>query len=46
VRRAGVPAISAAASANGMRTMHQDGIEKVREGVTSLVEVARATTGV
>jgi type IV pilus assembly protein PilB len=46
VSRAGVPAISAAASANGMRTMQQDGIEKVREGVTSLVEVARATTGI
>jgi type IV pilus assembly protein PilB len=46
VSRAGEPAVAAAAAASGMRTMHQDGIEKVREGVTSLVEVARVTTGV
>lgn len=46
VGRAGIPAVSAAAAASGMRTMHQDGIEKVREGITSLVEVARVTTDV
>jgi type IV pilus assembly protein PilB len=46
VSRAGVPAVSAAAAANGMRTLYQDGIEKVRQGVTSLVEVATVTTGV
>jgi type IV pilus assembly protein PilB len=39
----GVDAIAAAAIGQGMRTMRQDGIEKVREGVTSLVEVGRVT---
>ena len=46
VERAGIPAISAAAAASGMRTMRQDGIEKVRQGLTSLLEVTRVTTGV
>jgi type IV pilus assembly protein PilB len=45
VTHAGVPAVSAAAAANGMRTMRQDGIEKIRAGITSLVEVTRVTTG-
>ena len=44
--RAGVLAVSAAAAASGMRTMRQDGVDKVREGITSLGEVARVTTGV
>jgi type IV pilus assembly protein PilB len=46
VSRAGIPALSAAAGASGMRTMRQAGIEKVREGITSLLEVTRVTTGI
>jgi type IV pilus assembly protein PilB len=46
VSGAGIQAVSAAAAASGMSTMRQDGIEKVREGLTSLMEVARVTTGV
>lgn len=45
VNRASVPVLSAAAAASGMCTMRQDGIEKVRQGITSLVEVTRVTTG-
>jgi type IV pilus assembly protein PilB len=44
--QAGVDAIAASAVASGMRTMRQDGIEKVREGITSLVEVGRVTAKV
>ncbi len=43
---AGVDAIAAAAVATGMRTMRQDGIQKVKEGITSLVEVGRVTAKV
>jgi type IV pilus assembly protein PilB len=46
VSHAGVPALSAAAAASGMRTMREAGVEQVREGLTSLVEVTRVTTGV
>ncbi len=46
VSRAGVPTLAAAAAASGMRTMRQDGIEKIRQGITSLVEVTRVTTGI
>jgi type IV pilus assembly protein PilB len=46
VSRASVPLLSTAAAASGMRTMRQDGIEKVRQGITSLVEVTRVTTGI
>jgi type IV pilus assembly protein PilB len=35
--------IAAAAIKEGMRTMRDDGIEKVREGLTTLAEVARVT---
>jgi type IV pilus assembly protein PilB len=42
--RASVDEIAAAAAAAGMRTMREDGIEKVKQGLTSLVEVARVTT--
>jgi type IV pilus assembly protein PilB len=40
----GVSDIATAARDLGMRTMRQDGIEKVEQGLTSLVEVARVTT--
>ena len=35
--------ITALAVEEGMRTMHNDGLEKVREGLTTLAEVARVT---
>jgi type IV pilus assembly protein PilB len=40
-----VEAIAAVASADGMRTMREDGVAKVRAGMTSLVEVTRVTKG-
>ena len=43
--RSGVDAVANAAAAAGMRSMYDDGIEKVRQGLTSLVEIARVTTG-
>jgi type IV pilus assembly protein PilB len=42
--RASVGEIVAAATRDGMRTMYQDGIEKVRSGVTSIAEISRVTT--
>jgi type IV pilus assembly protein PilB len=36
--------IGAVAREQGMRTMRQDGIDKVRQGMTSLVEVGRVTS--
>jgi len=42
--RAPLDALAAAATSHGMRTMRQDGLEKVRQGITSLVEVGRVTT--
>jgi type IV pilus assembly protein PilB len=41
--RRGVNEIAASAVAAGMRTMRQDGIEKVKQGLTTLAEVARVT---
>jgi type IV pilus assembly protein PilB len=41
---AGGKEISAAAARAGMRTMAQDGIDKVEQGLTSLVEVGRVTS--
>jgi type IV pilus assembly protein PilB len=46
LERRGIDELSAAALRAGMRTMQADGIEKVRMGVTSLVEVARVTSSV
>jgi type IV pilus assembly protein PilB len=40
-----VEEIGAAATGGGMRTMREDGIAKVRAGMTSLVEVTRVTKG-
>ena len=42
--RRGAGEISAAGIELGMRSMREDGIERVREGLTSLVEVSRVTT--
>ena len=44
LHRRGVDDIAAVAVLQGMHTMRQDGIDKVRQGITSLVEVARVTT--
>jgi type IV pilus assembly protein PilB len=41
--RAGLGEITALATEEGMRSMRDDGIEKVREGLTTLAEVARVT---
>ncbi len=44
--RRGVAEIAASAAATGMKSMRQDGIEKVRQGLTTLAEVARVTAAV
>jgi type IV pilus assembly protein PilB len=41
--RGGLAEIEEAASSEGMRKMREDGIDKVREGITTLAEVARVT---
>jgi type IV pilus assembly protein PilB len=41
--RAGLDEIRAMALAQGMRTISDDGIDKVRQGLTTLTEVARVT---
>ena len=41
--RASVEEIHAAAAAAGMRTMQQDGLEKVKQGLTTLAEVSRVS---
>ncbi len=41
--RRGRDDIAAAASARGTRTLAQDGMDKVRQGLTSLVEISRVT---
>jgi type IV pilus assembly protein PilB len=40
----GADAINALALEQGMQTMHVDGIDKVRKGLTTLAEVARVTS--
>jgi type IV pilus assembly protein PilB len=40
----GADELAAAAMRGGMRTMRDDGIEKVKQGLTSLVEVGRVTS--
>jgi type IV pilus assembly protein PilB len=42
--RRGVGEIAAAAARAGMRTMRSDGLDKVKQGLTSFVEVARVTS--
>jgi type IV pilus assembly protein PilB len=44
LERRGAGAIAAAAREQGMRSMREDGIDKVRQGLTSLVEVGRVTS--
>jgi type IV pilus assembly protein PilB len=44
LERRGAGAITAVAREQGMRTMREDGIDKVRQGITSLVEVGRVTS--
>ena len=46
LQHASVDEIAATASAQGMQRLHDDGIEKVRAGLTSLEEVQRMTTSV
>jgi type II secretory ATPase GspE/PulE/Tfp pilus assembly ATPase PilB-like protein len=43
-RRASAPELFAAARAAGMKTLRQDGIEKVLAGLTDLPEVLAATS--
>jgi len=45
LRKASSDEITDAAVRNGMRTLHQNGLEKVREGVTSISEVLRVVGG-
>ena len=44
--RRGVAEIAASAAAAGLKSMRQDGIEKVRQGLTTLAEVGRVTAAV
>ena len=44
LHRHGLDDIAGAATRQGMHSMREDGIEKVKQGITSLVEVARVTT--
>ncbi len=44
LNRGGVGEIAAAATRIGMRSMRNDGLEKVKQGLTSFVEVARVTS--
>jgi type IV pilus assembly protein PilB len=44
LERRGADAIAEAAARAGMQSIREDGIDKVRQGITSLAEVARVTT--
>jgi type IV pilus assembly protein PilB len=44
LERASVDVMVAVAVREGMRRLRDDGLEKVREGVTSIAEVERMTT--
>ena len=43
LEKASADAVSAVAREQGMRTVREDGLEKVRRGLTSLAEVLRVT---
>ena len=43
IQRAAEPEIAAVAEEEGMLTLREDGVSKVRAGVTSLEEVLRVT---
>ena len=45
LEHAGVDQFAAAAVRGGMRSMRHDGIEKVRQGLTTLAEVGRVASG-
>ena len=44
IERASADAIAAVAVRDGMRRLRDDGLDKVRHGVTSIAEVARVTS--
>ena len=44
LEHASVDAMIAVAEGEGMRRLRDDGLEKVREGLTSIAEVERMTT--
>ena len=44
LERAAVDAMVAVAVSEGMRRLREDGLEKVREGMTSIAEIERMTT--
>ena len=44
LERAGVDEMVAVAEQEGMRRLHDDGMEKVREGITSIAEIERMTS--
>jgi type IV pilus assembly protein PilB len=44
IERASADKVAAVAMRNGMRRLRDDGLDKVRHGVTSIAEVARVTT--
>ena len=43
VERASADAIRRVAVSQGMRELRQDGLERVKKGITSIAEVARVT---
>ena len=43
VERASAEAIAEVAQGEGMRKLREDGFERVKEGITSVAEVARVT---
>jgi len=44
IERAAADRVAAVAVRNGMRRLREDGLEKVRHGITSIAEVARVTS--
>jgi type II secretory ATPase GspE/PulE/Tfp pilus assembly ATPase PilB-like protein len=46
LERRGVDELQTLATAQGMRTMRDDGVDKVKQGLTTLAEVARVTSAV
>jgi type IV pilus assembly protein PilB len=44
IERAPADRVAEVAVRNGMRRLREDGLEKVRQGVTSIAEVARVTS--
>jgi type IV pilus assembly protein PilB len=44
IERAPADRVAEVAVRNGMRRLREDGLEKVRQGVTSMAEIARVTS--